>query len=254
MQLDFSEKVVLISGGTSGIGLAAARQFVEAGAKVALLGRDSQRGRDALGNLAGAGQESVFFAGDVSQTVDCSRVVEETIAQFGRLDILVNSAGEYLEKSLQDTSETEFDRIMSINMKGAYFLTQAATPHLKQNRGSVVNVSSDAGLNGNVLCTAYCAAKGALTLFTKALSLELAPHGVRVNCVCPGDVETPMLDRQIAAEADPAHYRRQMADMYPLGRVATAAEVAAVIVFLASDAAAFVTGAAWSVDGGLTAG
>lgn len=254
MQLDFSEKVVLISGGTSGIGLAAARQFVESGAKVALLGRDIQRGRDALGSLTGVEQDPVFFAGDVSQTADCDRVVAQTIAQFGRLDILVNSAGEYLEKSLQDTSETEFDRIMSINMKGPFFLTQAATLHLKQSRGSVVNVSSDAGLNGNVLCTAYCASKGALTLFTKALSLELAPHGVRVNCVCPGDVATPMLERQIAAEADPARYRRQMSEMYPLGRVATADEVAAVIVFLASDAAAFVTGAAWSVDGGLTAG
>ena len=254
MQLDFSEKVVLISGGTSGIGLAAARQFIAAGALVALVGRDLQRGRDALGRLAGVGQEPVFFAGDVAKTADCDRVVEQTIAQFGRLDVLVNSAGEYLEKSLLDTSETEFDRIMSINLKGPYFLTQAATLHLKQSRGSVVNVSSDAGLNGNVFCTAYCASKGGLTLFTKALALELAPHGVRVNCVCPGDVETPLLERQVAAEADPARYRREMAGMYPLGRIATADEVAAVIVFLASDAAAFVTGAAWSVDGGLTAG
>ncbi len=254
MQLDFLEKVVLISGGTSGIGLAAARQFIAAGAQVALLGRDLQRGRDAMVSLSGMGQDPVFFAGDVSKIVDCGRVVEQTIAQFGRLDVLVNSAGEYLEKSLLDTSETEFDRIMSINLKGPYFLTQAATPQLKQNHGSVVNVSSDAGLNGNVLCTAYCASKGGLTLFTKALALELAPHGVRVNCVCPGDVETPMLERQVDAEADPVRYRREMAGMYPLGRIATADEVAAVIVFLASDAAAFVTGAAWSVDGGLTAG
>ena len=254
MQLDFSQKVVLISGGTSGIGLATARLFLESGARVVLTGRDLQRGREALGNLAGAGPEPVFFAGDVSRTVDCSRLVEETIAQFGRLDVLVNSAGEYLEKSLLETSEAEFDRIMAVNIKGAYFLTQAATQHLKQSRGSVINVSSDAGLNGNVLCTAYCASKGALTLFTKALSLELAPYGVRVNCVCPGDVETPMLDRQVAAEADPARYRSEMTGMYPLGRIATAAEVAAVIVFLASDAATFVTGAAWSVDGGLTAG
>lgn len=254
MQLDFLEKVVLISGGTSGIGLAAARQFSTAGAQVALLGRDLQRGRDALASLIGPGPEPVFIAGDVAKTVDCDRVVAQTIAQFGRLDVLVNSAGEYLEKSLLDTSEPEFDRIMSINLKGPYFLTQAATPQLKQNHGSVVNVSSDAGLNGNVLCTAYCASKGGLTLFTKALALELAPHGVRVNCVCPGDVETPLLQRQVAAETDPARYRREMAGMYPLGRIATADEVAAVIVFLASDAAAFVTGAAWSVDGGLTAG
>ncbi len=254
MKHDFSEKVVLISGGTSGIGLAAARQFVESGASVVLLGRNAQRGSTAVDSLSGVGQKSVFIAGDVSKILDCGRVVAETVARFGRLDVLVNSAGEYLEKSLLDTSETEFDRIMSINMKGAFLLTQAATPHLKQSRGSVVNVSSDAGVNGNVFCTAYCASKGALNLFTKALSLELAPHGVRVNCVCPGDVATPLLDRQIAAEPDPERYRSEMTGMYPLGRIATADEVAAVIVFLASDAAAFVTGAAWSVDGGLTAG
>lgn len=254
MKHDFSEKIVLISGGTSGIGLAAARQFVEAGASVVLLGRDAQRGSAAVDSLSGVGHKSVFIAGDVSKILDCGRVVAETVARFGRLDVLVNSAGEYLEKSLLDTSETEFDRIMSINMKGAFLLTQAATPHLKQSRGSVVNVSSDAGVNGNVFCTAYCASKGALNLFTKALSLELAPHGVRVNCVCPGDVATPLLDRQIVAEPDPERYRREMTGMYPLGRIATADEVAAVIVFLASDAAAFVTGAAWSVDGGLTAG
>ena len=109
-------------------------------------------------------------------------------------------------------------------------------------------------MNGNVLCTAYCASKGALTLFAKALSLELAPYGVRVNCVCPGDIETPMLARQVADAPDPETFLRQMAAIYPLGRIGTAQEVASVILFLASDAATFVTGAAWSVDGGLTAG
>ena len=254
MQLDFSAKVVLISGGTSGIGLATAKKFLASGATVVINGRDIGRGQLALQELSGWSVHVTFIAGDVTRTDDCRALVERTCQQFGRIDVLVNSAGEYLEKSLADTTEAEYDRIMSVNMKGAFFLTQAALSELEKSRGNVVNVSSDAGLTGNVLCTAYCASKGALTLFTKALALESAPHGVRVNCVCPGDIETPMLERQVAEAADPQIFRRQMAEIYPQGRIGTAEEVASVILFLASDAAAFVTGAAWSVDGGLTAG
>ena len=131
-------------------------------------------------------------------------------------------------------------------------MAKAAVPALKSSRGAIVNVSSDAGINGNVNCTAYCAAKGAVTLFTKALALEMAPYGVRVNCVCPGDIATPMLERQLAATNDPLRYRQEMESVYPMGRIGTPEEVAGVILFLASDAASFVTGAAWSVDGGLT--
>lgn len=254
MQFDFSSKVVFVSGGTSGIGLATARLFLESGATVVINGRDEQRGKNALNSLADLSARCIFFSGDVTCITDCRTMIEQTCRQFGRLDILINSAGEYLEKSLADTKETEYDRIMAINMKGTYFLTQAAIPALKQTRGSVVSVSSDAGLNGNILCTAYCASKGALTLFTKSLALEMAPYGVRVNCVCPGDIETPLLARQIAVEPDSAVFQREMAGIYPLGRIGTAKEVASVILFLASDSATFVTGVAWSVDGGLTAG
>lgn len=250
----FSGKSVLITGGTSGIGLAAARLFMNAGASVVIVGRDQNRGRDALEVLTGSTVAGTagFISADLSIAANCRLVVEQTVERLGRLDVLVNSAGEYLEKSLPDTTEAEFDQIMAVNLKSAYFVSQAALPELNRNRGNIVNVSSDAGLNGNYLCTAYCASKGALTLFTKALALELAAGGVRVNCVCPGDVDTPMLARQVAAAPDPKIYRSAMAAIYPLGRIGTADEVATVILFLASDAAAFVTGAAWSIDGGLT--
>jgi NAD(P)-dependent dehydrogenase (short-subunit alcohol dehydrogenase family) len=252
MNLDFLGKVVLITGGTSGIGLAAARLFLYAGATVALMGRDRKKGNAALQLLSPLRAGATFFCGDVAQVGECDRVIRQVMIELGRLDVLVNSAGEYLEKPINATSETEFDQIMAVNMKGTYFMSKAAEIPLKRNGGSVVNISSDAGLNGNVNCTAYCAAKGAVTLFTKALALEWAPYGVRVNCVCPGDIATPMLDRQVAAVDDPCEYRREMESLYPMGRIGTADEVAGVVLFLASDAASFVTGAAWSVDGGLT--
>ena len=252
MKLDFNGKIVLITGGTSGIGLESARMFLNAGAKVAIAGRSEARGEVAAKNLSVHG-EVVFLPGDVTLVSDCEGLVERTLAQFGRLDALVNSAGAYLEKSIVDTTETDFDSIMAVNVKGTYFMSRSATAALLRTKGAVVNVSSDAGINGNVLCTAYCAAKGAVTVFTKALSLELAPHGVRVNCVCPGDVSTPMLERQLSLQGDPLEYKKEMATLYPLGRIGTAEEVAGVIVFLASDTASFVTGAAWNVDGGLTA-
>lgn len=252
MKLDFNEKIVLITGGTSGIGLETARIFLSAGARVAISGRSNQQGSSAMTELAGCGTV-IYLPGDVSKVADCEGLIDNTLAHFGRIDVLVNSAGAYLEKAIGDTSETEFDHIMAVNIKGTYFMARAAAPALRRSKGCMVNVSSDAGISGNVLCTAYCAAKGAVTVFTKALSLEMAPYGVRVNCVCPGDVATPMLERQVAKQANPLAYRQEMASIYPLGRIGSVGEIAGVIVFLASDAASFVTGAAWSVDGGLTA-
>lgn len=252
MDLRFDGKAVLISGGTSGIGLAAARLFLEAGAKVALMARETDKGAVAARGLASPTAAPLFIRGDVTSAADCERSVRTVCGQFGRLDVLVNSAGEYLEKPLGETTEAEFDGIMDVNAKGTFLLSRAAVPALKEVRGSIVNVSSDAGINGNVNCTAYCAAKGAVTLFTKALALELAPSGVRVNCVCPGDVSTPMLERQLSATGNPDVVRREMESVYPLGRIGKPEEVAGVILFLASGAASFVTGAAWSVDGGLT--
>ena len=248
------ERVVLLTGGTSGIGLAAARLFLEAGCSVALAGRSEERGEAALASLGDvAAGRAAFFAADVRRASEAHRLVAAACARFSRLDVLVNSAGVYLERALADLTEAEYEAVMDTNVKGTFFTSQAAIEPLKASRGSIVNLSSDAGIHGNFLCTAYCASKGAVTLFTKSLALELAPFGVRVNCVCPGDVATPMTEAQLQDAPDREEALRQMSGVYPLGRIARAEEVADIIFFLASDAASFVTGAAWSVDGGLTA-
>ena len=253
MQYDLKEKVAVVTGGTSGIGLITASLFLKSGAKVVVVGRSVDKGHETLKRLEHFEEALCFVQGDVSRPGECQAVVDQAVTRFGKVDILINSAGQYQEKAISNVSEDDYDTIMDVNVKGSFFMCKAALPELrKAGGGAIVNLASDAGINGNLLCTAYCAAKGAIVTFTKALALECAPYGIRVNSVCPGDVETPMFEQQLTIKGV-THDLRAIHDQYPLGRIAKPHEVAHVICFLASDAASFVTGAAWSVDGGLTA-
>jgi len=246
----FAGKTALISGGTSGIGLAAAELFLAGGASVMLVGRSAERGQEALAQLA-AGENARFVCGDVQRSADCQHAVEACARAFGGVDILVNSAGIYVEGALDDLTDEMLDDLIATNVKGTFHLTQAALPHLRSTQGNIVNVASDAGLHGNYFCAAYAATKGAVIAFTRSLALELAHDQVRVNAVAPADILTPLTERQFSPHRAREEQLREMASVYPLGRIGTPREAAAAIAFLASSAAAWVTGSVYCVDGGL---
>lgn len=248
-------KTVLITGGTSGIGRKTAELFLQNGCQVAILGRDTAKGEKVVEAFAKAYPQAriLYIAGDVSKTNDCAQAVEQAVSWGGSLDVLINSAGQYYEKALEDVTEEAFDAMLGVNLKGTVFMTKYAVIQMKkQGFGSIVNVSSDAGLHGNMLCSTYCASKGGINMFTKAMALELGPYGIRINAVCPGDVLTPLTEAQLAQYPDRQQALSEMASVYPLGRIAADKEIADVIYFLAGDKASFVNGALWSVDGGIT--
>lgn len=249
-------KVALISGAAGGIGGATARQFASEGWTVLLTDKEEQGLASISREIAGAR----FLAGDIRSRSTCFDIVKWALSETGRLDALVNAAGVWREGPTDACSEEDFDTVFAVNVKGLYFLTAAAIPALKLSEGVIVNLSSDAGIQGNQGAALYCASKGAVTLFTKALALELAPDGVRVNAVCPGDVMSPMLAFQARryGNGDEKGYLDRLLQGYPQGqgkaRFIKPEEIASLIFYLARPEATPITGAALSIDFGYSAG
>ncbi len=245
--------VVLISGGNVGIGRATALRFARAGARIVIAARNAETARETLGLIEAAGGQGRFVACDVRDETQCDRVVAESVERHGRLDVLVNNAGSIIrQRSVAQLTTAQWQEMLDVNLNGTFYLCRAALPHLARTRGNIVNVSSYAGLVGFPGSAAYCAAKGAVVQLTRAMALDHAAEGIRVNCVCPGSVNTPMI--AAAWEQHGPGAEELWSEKHPLGRIAEAEEVAEAIYWLASDAASFVTGAALPVDGGITAG
>lgn len=246
----FEGRVAAVTGGASGIGAATARRLSAEGAHVWLLDRDGAAATALAEQLdaADAIEVDVADAGAVGAAVD--RIIE----RHDRLDVMIANAGVTLEASIWDTTPDQLARVIDVNLSGAFHCAaRALASMVAHSGGSVVFTSSDAGLVGWPSQAAYCATKGALVALTRAAAIDAAPHNVRVNCVCPAFTATPLVDAWLAQAADPEATRAEIAAEAPLGRIASPNEVAAAIVFLASDEARFITGVALPVDGGVTA-
>jgi NAD(P)-dependent dehydrogenase (short-subunit alcohol dehydrogenase family) len=242
--------VVLVTGASSGIGAATAIAFAEAGWSVMAAGRDEGR----LDEVADVSDNISTWAGELIEAEDCEELIAETIDEFGNIDCLVNSAGVLMRGNAEETSDDDWRDTLTVNLDVAFYLSRAALPHLLQAEGSIVNVSSFWGLKAGERAVAYCASKGGLIMMTRAMALDHAADGLRINAVCPGGVDTPML----AAGADDTDkdvdaFLADVADHSPNGRIASPEDIAGLIMFLASDAARHITGTAIPIDGGLMA-
>ena len=252
--LRLKDKVALITGGTSGIGEATAHLFAREGARVAITGRSDERGRKIADEISRAHERAIFIRADVRDAKQCRDAVERTVKEFGRLDILFNNAGLFYAHDALECSEEEWDLQIDVNLKGTFLMSKCALPGMiAQGSGVIINNSSGWGVVGGDKAVAYCASKGGVVLLTKAMAIDHGRQGIRINCICPGDVDTPMLPEDAKFRGLKWEDYLAGAANRPMGRVGTPEEIAKAVLFLASDDSSFMTGAALVVDGGGTA-
>jgi len=244
-------KVALVTGGASGIGRATALLFAREGAAVAIVDLDEPHARTAVQDIEAQGGQAIFIRCDVTRADECQHSVQATLEQFGRLDILFNNAGIVRRADVIETTEEEWDRVMDVNVKSIFLMSKYVVPVMAAaGGGAIINTSSGWGLKGGGNAVAYCASKGAVTNMTRAMAIDHGKQKIRVNAVCPGDTDTPMLRdeaRQLGETED--RFLAESANR-PLGRYAQPEEIAQAVLYLASDAASYVTGTALVVDGG----
>jgi NAD(P)-dependent dehydrogenase (short-subunit alcohol dehydrogenase family) len=247
------DKVAIVTGGGTGIGEAICRKFSREGAKLIVNGLTDDPIDDVVAAIKAEGGDAIPFPGDISVEQNADQCVQAAIQHYGKLDILINNAGVLLVGALTDKTPTDqFDEHIRCNLRSAFLMTKYALPHLRETRGNIICAGSEAGINGESGATTYGGTKGFLHAFMCGVAVEQAQFGVRANCVCPGPIDTAWTHKETGAVDE--QIEKALLAATPLGRRGTPEEVANVYAFLASDAASYVTGALWLVDGGITAG
>jgi meso-butanediol dehydrogenase / (S,S)-butanediol dehydrogenase / diacetyl reductase len=246
-------KVAIVTGAGSGIGKASAELFADEGASVVVVDWNKETGAQTAETIGRTGKPATYCYADVSNPRDVEAMVDATVQKYGRLDALFNNAAIQIMAKLVETTEDVWDRIQRVNLKGVFLGCKYAIPAMiRTGGGSIINMASILGFVADPDLAAYCAAKGGVINLTRVAALTYGPQGVRVNCICPGDVDTPLVQDYFNKDPDPSRLRQEVSSKYALRRIATPQEVARLAVFLASDASSFVTGSSMVIDGGLT--
>ena len=244
-------KKAIVTGGAAGIGRATAILLAEAGVAVTIVDLDEPGGESVVRQIVNAGGKAMFVRGDVSRAEDCRNAVQETIDAWGSLDILFNNAGIIRRATVTELSEEDWDRVMAVNVRSVFLMCRYAIPFMEQaGGGAVINNASGWGLTGGARAVVYCASKGAVVNMTRAMAVDYGSKNIRVNCIAPGDTDTAMLRNEAIQLGEPEAAFLKDSASRPLGRIARPEEIASAVLFLASEAASFITGAILPVDGG----
>ena len=252
--MKLKDKVAIITGSAKGIGKGCALVFAEEGAKVVIVDKDEKAGQQAVEEIAQRNGISKFVKTDLTISKDVQSMIANVIETFGQIDIMFNNAGYHISKNIEVTSENEWEFIINTNLRSVFLCCKYSIPYLRKTKGCIINMSSMVGLIGQSNAGAYSATKGGIVAMTKGMALDFAKDGIRANVICPGWVQTPLVEDWFGQQKDPAKAREYIYSVHPLNRIATAEEIGDAAAFLASDEASFITGVALPVDGAVSLG
>lgn len=252
--MKLKDKVAIITGSAKGIGKGCALVFAEEGANVVIVDIDIKAGEQTVREIAERNGKAIFINTDLRSSEQVQSMIGSVINTYGQIDILFNNAGYHYSKNIEVTSEEEWDFIINTNLRSVFLCSKYSIPHLRKTRGCIINMSSMVGLIGQSNAGAYSASKGGIVAMTKGMALDFAKDGIRVNCICPGWVETPLVEDWFSQQPDPQKAKEYIYSVHPLNRIASSEEIGKAAAFLASPEASFITGIAMPVDGAVSLG